>query len=325
MKNKTSSTEDSNELFVEPSVNQFIKQNLWTSYEFAHVLTGWPKLSLIIGEIDTEGILDSNFHQRKPYIIIPTKPFDPKDYGKEFETVYRAIHYDINNGFLKYRYRFPCRGPEYLLDPFEWIYWAIKRKKKLSLPSLPLNLQATLLIKLTTVRPLNLWYDIVSKIIVIQYSSLTEDERKNIISSSLMQTYVPEAKKASDPSMLRKLQDYISRALGKLEQGWQKDAVKTNQNCEMPFEMIPEVLKNCGGYFECNFSLLRDVVITSAFIQSQEIVGWENVRNMNLAEYTSLILKDKILQPYLRESPSFIIYFIEMTIKEVYEMSPDMF
>ena len=304
------------EIFV-PLMEEIHKHSFLTNFEATCVLTTCPKYCI---RVDNLSSLDG-----KPYFIVPSETFYLRDQSKEFKNIFDAINDDINSESFNGIWMPISKNVDYLIKPSDLIMWAIRHNF-----SLPLNLQKALSIEITKPGKLESWRGMVNNMIVAQYTQLSEKETspKKILGSPMMRTYVPDSNSKSE-NVLRRLKRDISRISKKRKPGWQEINDNETQDRLEPIKIIPEVLEEALGeggiYWKVNFALLREVIITAVFIKIHELEGVRKIRKMRLAEFMLLMIRDTVINRYLKESPSFIVYFIEITIKEIHELLPEIF
>lgn len=293
--------------FLSPEIDDFLKHDFWTEFEAVCVLTGWPKPNLHKLEIDFEG---------KPFFIFPKTSFCVKKCSKDFQNVYFAILEDIKNGTLKYGNSFEGNGHNYLFHPYDLLLWAIRKKIRLSY-----DLQKALSINIKRQRQMEPWRNKVEIMIVKQYVTMLHGEitPNKIIDSHLMQTYVLQSTNANRPRQL--LKD-ISKVSKKRSRGWQNNKMHGSKESLM---IIPEVLSRHGKIFECDFVLLKEVIMICVFLRSYEIEGMDRILEMKLPEFMLTMVRDEIIRLYLEDSPAIIVQFIERTIEEIYDQFSDLF
>jgi hypothetical protein len=140
---------------------------------------------------------------------------------------------------------------------------------------------------------------------------------KEVIDSVLMKKFVKESKNKNQDRQINK---DIARVSKPRKKGWQVSIDVTKKTTKEPLKIIPEVLRKCETHFECDFALLHTVIFSVVWIKSFEILGIERIRTMSLSEFMLAMIRDKIIKLYLKDSPSFVVLYIERTIISFYEL-----
>ena len=169
--------------FDQTSLIKSLLTHEWlTTFELASMLTSFP--------IDFEKleIADS----KKPFLIIPQTPFNPKKSDKIFEKIFNSVNEDLEYEKLAGKLCHTSKGVNFIMKPFDGLVWAIKKKFHWSL-----ELQTALSISLKTKRQLNPWFGKISIMILTQYCTLLRKKTSpiEIIKDPIMKTYIPNARK----------------------------------------------------------------------------------------------------------------------------------
>jgi|LakMenE18May11ns_1017448.scaffolds.fasta_scaffold9937921_2 hypothetical protein len=298
-----------------PQINQFIENRWWTILEAAFVLSGFPEYGISMAFITPNYDFPSDILEDRPFFYLPSHfHFNPENYSKSFQIIFRELNKDIHNKKIPSREFFVDEGIHNLVKPCEVILWAINKNwKNYNLPS---DLQNALSIKQNKQRQTSPWLDKVKGMIVAQYCKLdnpnmTQDE---IINSALMKNYGKNFE-----AQYQTIQDLNFKVRADVRRQLKKDisAALGSTKC-FRIRCIPEALIKRKSYFECDFELLDSIISTCVNIVSYEKMGLESIQNMNMAEFIDIMMKDKIIKMYLKNAPLIIEQFIKKRIRKIY-------
>lgn len=290
-------------------IYELIYKKRISTFEFACLFTEVPQNCLKINLLHDQDL-------DKQFWIVPAENFTLENCSKSFQKMLHQLNEDIDFERVQGKICRICPGIHFSIAPFDALVWSLKKKYPW-----PKELQQALSIIPKRQNKLKSWRKMIENMIVAQYIILIRKEiiPSDIIKDPLMQSYIPKAK-AKKPN--RQLQNNIAMVGKVREPGWQQEPQDTITDL---LKVIPEVLEHFKSHSECDFVLLRDVIITSVFIKIQDIEGIEKVCRMSLSDFKTLMLQDELINLYVMNSPPFIGYFIKETIKEFYEQILDIF
>lgn len=274
----------------------------WTTFELASIFTGFPIRS------DRVEISETS----KPYLIIPSDPFDPKKCEAAFQLIFNILNEDLEYEKLS---GLRCRigkGVNFMIRRFDGLVWAMDNKL-----IFPIELQAALSIRFKQARKLTSWCRKARLMIFKQFCTLL---RKKVLPieiwrDSMMQCYI---RMSGDERTHRQIQKDMALVSEKREPGWQADPSNLNNVVEEPLKIISAVLENQEGYCECDFILLKEVIWTAVFIIAHEVLEPAVVTRMTLPKFVQEMVGNEVIGLYVKNSPPFVVHYVKGEIAKFY-------